>query len=152
MARTKLGAKKKAASSSQPPKSAKKQRLEIREPSPDPALQSDSESEEQAPVPLRNVVFVDKRVLGGKNIDLDFCSSEFSFVSWLDDLHLLPLVQISDPFYLKLVKEFYSNLRMVSSPNEEFALSSSVKGERIYLNARILASFLHIPHTGLYVF
>ncbi|GAV72408.1 hypothetical protein CFOL_v3_15896, partial [Cephalotus follicularis] len=52
----------------------------------------------------------------------------------------------------KLVKEFYSNLRMVSSPNEEFALSSSVKGERIYLNARILASILHIPHTGLYVF
>ncbi|GAV91963.1 hypothetical protein CFOL_v3_35347 [Cephalotus follicularis] len=88
----------------------------------------------------------------GRNIDLDFCSSEFSFVSWLNDLHLLPLVQISDPFYIKLVKEFYSNLRMVSSPNEEFALSSSVKGERIYLNARILASILHIPHTGLYVF
>ncbi|GAV78112.1 hypothetical protein CFOL_v3_21580, partial [Cephalotus follicularis] len=54
--------------------------------------------------------------------------------------------------YIKLVKEFYSNLRIVSSPNEEFALSSSVKGERIYLNARILASILHIPHTGLYVF
>ncbi|GAV71125.1 hypothetical protein CFOL_v3_14619 [Cephalotus follicularis] len=41
---------------------------------------------------------------------------------------------------------------MVSSPNEEFALSSSVKGERIYLNSRILAFILHIPHTGLYVF
>ncbi|GAV91324.1 hypothetical protein CFOL_v3_34720 [Cephalotus follicularis] len=41
---------------------------------------------------------------------------------------------------------------MVSSPNEEFALSSSFKGERIYLNARILASILLIPHTGLYVF
>ncbi|GAV90714.1 hypothetical protein CFOL_v3_34118 [Cephalotus follicularis] len=90
--------------------------------------------------------------MGGRNIDLDFCSSEFSFVSWLEDLHLIPLVQISDPFYIKLVNEFYSNLRMVSIPNEEFALSSSVKGERIYLNARILASILHIPHTGLYVF
>ncbi|GAV90269.1 hypothetical protein CFOL_v3_33678 [Cephalotus follicularis] len=90
--------------------------------------------------------------MGGRNIGLDFCPSEFSFVSWLDDLHLLRLVQISDPFYIKLVKEFYSNLRMVSSPNEEFAVSSSVKGERIYLNARILASILHIPHTGLYVF
>ncbi|GAV81105.1 hypothetical protein CFOL_v3_24564 [Cephalotus follicularis] len=90
--------------------------------------------------------------MGGKNIDLDFCSSECSFVSWLDNLHLLPLVQISDPLYIKLVKEFYSNLRMVSSPNEEFALSSSVKGQRIYLDARILASILHIPHTGLYVF
>ncbi|GAV76780.1 hypothetical protein CFOL_v3_20253 [Cephalotus follicularis] len=90
--------------------------------------------------------------MGGRNIDLDFCSSEFSFVSWLDDLHLLPLIQISDPFYIKLVKEFYSKLRMVSSPNEEFALSSSVKGQRIYLDARILASILHIPHTGLYVF
>ncbi|GAV59750.1 hypothetical protein CFOL_v3_03281, partial [Cephalotus follicularis] len=52
----------------------------------------------------------------------------------------------------KLVKEFYSNLRMVSSQNEEFSLSSSVKGEKIYLDARILASILHIPHTGLYVF
>ncbi|GAV86304.1 hypothetical protein CFOL_v3_29736 [Cephalotus follicularis] len=90
--------------------------------------------------------------MGGRNIDLDFCSSEFSFVSWLDDLHLLPLVQISDPFYIKLVKEFYSNLKMVSSQNEEFAISSSVKGQRIYLDARILASILHIPHTGLYVF
>ncbi|GAV79231.1 hypothetical protein CFOL_v3_22696 [Cephalotus follicularis] len=90
--------------------------------------------------------------MGGRNIDLDFCSSEFSFVSWLEDLHLIPLVQISDPFYIKLVKEFYSNLRMVSSQNEEFALSSSVKGQRIYLDARILASILHIPHTGLYVF
>ncbi|GAV92314.1 hypothetical protein CFOL_v3_35694 [Cephalotus follicularis] len=90
--------------------------------------------------------------MGGRNIDLDFCSSEFSFVSWLDDLHLLPHVQISDPFYTKLVKEFYSNLRIVSSPNEEFSLSSSVKGQRIYLDARILASILHIPHTGLYVF
>ncbi|GAV90864.1 hypothetical protein CFOL_v3_34266 [Cephalotus follicularis] len=41
---------------------------------------------------------------------------------------------------------------MVSSQNEEFALSSFVKGQRIYLDARILASILHIPHTGLYVF
>ncbi|GAV91361.1 hypothetical protein CFOL_v3_34757 [Cephalotus follicularis] len=90
--------------------------------------------------------------MGGRNIDLNFCSSEFSFVSWLEDLNLIPLVQISDPFYIKLVKEFYSNLRMASSQNEEFALSSSVKGERIYLNARILASILHISHTGLYVF
>ncbi|GAV67900.1 hypothetical protein CFOL_v3_11403 [Cephalotus follicularis] len=90
--------------------------------------------------------------MGGKNIDFDFCSSEFSFVSWLDDLHLLPLVQISNPFYIKLVKEFYSNLKMVSAQNEEFAISSSVKGHRIYLDARILASILHIPHTGIYVF
>ncbi|GAV66105.1 hypothetical protein CFOL_v3_09615 [Cephalotus follicularis] len=90
--------------------------------------------------------------MGGRNIDLDFCSSKFSFVSWLDDLHLLPLVQISDPFYIKLVKEFYSSLRMVSAQNEEFAISSSVKGQRIYLDARILASILHIPHTGLYTF
>ncbi|GAV91233.1 hypothetical protein CFOL_v3_34632 [Cephalotus follicularis] len=90
--------------------------------------------------------------MGGRNIDLDFCSSEFSFVSWLDDLHLLPLVQISDPFYIKLVKKFYSNLKMVSAQNEEFAISSYVKGQRIYLDARILASILHIPHTGLYVF
>ncbi|GAV92883.1 hypothetical protein CFOL_v3_36261 [Cephalotus follicularis] len=152
MVRTKQGGKKKGASSSQPPKSAKTQRLEIREPSPDPALQSDSESEEQAPIPLRSVAFVDKRVMGGRNIDLDFCSSEFSFISWLEDLNLIPLVQISEIFYIKLVKEFYSNLRMASNQNEEFALSSSVKGERIYLNARILASILHIPHTGLYVF
>ncbi|GAV61337.1 hypothetical protein CFOL_v3_04864 [Cephalotus follicularis] len=90
--------------------------------------------------------------MGGRNIDLNFCSSEFSFVSWLEDLNLIPLVQISDPFYIKLVKEFYSNLRMASNQIEEFALTSSVKGERIYLNARILASILHIPHTGLYVF
>ncbi|GAV58537.1 hypothetical protein CFOL_v3_02070 [Cephalotus follicularis] len=90
--------------------------------------------------------------MGGRNIDLDLCSSEFSFVSWLDDLHLLPLVQISDPFYIKLVKEFYSNLKMVSAQNEEFSISSSVKGQRIYLDARILASILHIPHTVLYVF
>ncbi|GAV90141.1 hypothetical protein CFOL_v3_33550 [Cephalotus follicularis] len=90
--------------------------------------------------------------MGGRNIDFDFCSSEFSFVSWLDDLHLLSLVQISNPFYIELVKEFYSNLKMVSAQNEEFAISSSVKGHRIYLDARILASILHIPHTGIYVF
>ncbi|GAV69222.1 hypothetical protein CFOL_v3_12723 [Cephalotus follicularis] len=41
---------------------------------------------------------------------------------------------------------------MVSAQNEEFAISSSVKGHRIYLDARILASILHIPHTGLYAF
>ncbi|GAV75141.1 hypothetical protein CFOL_v3_18620 [Cephalotus follicularis] len=41
---------------------------------------------------------------------------------------------------------------MVSAQNEEFAISSSVKGQRIYLDARILASILHIPHTGIYVF
>ncbi|GAV85044.1 hypothetical protein CFOL_v3_28484 [Cephalotus follicularis] len=149
MPRTKQVAKKKAASTSQPKKTAKKQRLELRESSSDPSL-PDSGSEEH--VPLRNVTFVDKRVMGGRNIDLGFCSSEFSFVSWLEDLHLIPLVQISDPFYIKLVKEFYSNLRMASSQNEEFAISSSVKGQRIYLDARILASILHIPHTGLYVF
>ncbi|GAV92347.1 hypothetical protein CFOL_v3_35726, partial [Cephalotus follicularis] len=76
----------------------------------------------------------------------------FSFVSWLENLHLLPLVQIQDVFYAKLVKEFYMNLRIVSSPNVEFSLSSNVKGQRIFLDARILASILHIPHTGLYVF
>ncbi|GAV92914.1 hypothetical protein CFOL_v3_36292, partial [Cephalotus follicularis] len=52
----------------------------------------------------------------------------------------------------KLVKEFYMNLRIFSSPHEEFALSSTVKGQRIFLDARILASILHIPHTGLYIF
>ncbi|GAV92909.1 hypothetical protein CFOL_v3_36287 [Cephalotus follicularis] len=90
--------------------------------------------------------------MGGRNIDFDFCSSEFSFVSWLDDLHLLPLVQISNLFYIKLVKDFYSNLKMVSAQNEKFAITSVVKGQRIYLDARILASILHIPHTGIYVF
>ncbi|GAV90493.1 hypothetical protein CFOL_v3_33902, partial [Cephalotus follicularis] len=52
----------------------------------------------------------------------------------------------------KLVKEFYMNLRIISSPHEEFALSSTVKGQRIFLAARILASILHIPHTGIYIF
>ncbi|GAV93097.1 hypothetical protein CFOL_v3_36475, partial [Cephalotus follicularis] len=80
------------------------------------------------------------------------CSSEFSFVSWLDNLHLLPLVQISNPFYIKLVKDFYSNLKMVSEQNQEFAITSVVKGQRMYLDARILSSILHIPHTGMYVF
>ncbi|GAV61778.1 hypothetical protein CFOL_v3_05304 [Cephalotus follicularis] len=90
--------------------------------------------------------------MGGRNIDYDFCSSEFSFVSWLDNLHLLPLVQISNPFYIKLVKDFYSNLKMVSDQNQEFAVTSVVKGQRMYLDARILASILHIQHTGIYVF
>ncbi|GAV86991.1 hypothetical protein CFOL_v3_30417 [Cephalotus follicularis] len=90
--------------------------------------------------------------MGGRNIDYDFCSSEFVFVSWLENLHLLPLVQISNPFYIKLVKDFYSNLKMVSGPNEEFAITSVVKGQRMFLDARILASILHISHTGIYVF
>ncbi|GAV61638.1 hypothetical protein CFOL_v3_05165 [Cephalotus follicularis] len=90
--------------------------------------------------------------MGGRNVDFDLCSSEFSFVSWLDDLHLLPLVQISNPFYIKLVKDFYSNLKMVSDQNQEFAVTSVVKGQRMYLDARILASILHIPHTGIFVF
>ncbi|GAV73936.1 hypothetical protein CFOL_v3_17419 [Cephalotus follicularis] len=90
--------------------------------------------------------------MGGRNIDYDFCSSAFSFVSWLDDLHLPPLVQISNPFYIKLVKDFYSNLKMVSDQNQEFAVTSVVKGQRMYLDARILASILHIPHTSIYVF
>ncbi|GAV63055.1 hypothetical protein CFOL_v3_06577, partial [Cephalotus follicularis] len=55
-------------------------------------------------------------------------------------------------FYAKLVKEFYMNLRIVSSPHEEFSLSSTVKGQRIFLNDRILASILYIPHNGLYIF
>ncbi|GAV79156.1 hypothetical protein CFOL_v3_22621, partial [Cephalotus follicularis] len=62
------------------------------------------------------------------------------------------LVQIQDPFYVKLVKEFYMNLRIISSPHEEFALSSAVKGQHIFLDAKILASILHIPHSGIYIF
>ncbi|GAV74447.1 hypothetical protein CFOL_v3_17927 [Cephalotus follicularis] len=90
--------------------------------------------------------------MGGRNIDYDFCSSEFAFVSWLENLHLLPLVQISNPFYIKFVKDIYSNLKMVSEQNQEFAVTSVVKGQRMYLDARILASILHISHTGMYVF
>ncbi|GAV93039.1 hypothetical protein CFOL_v3_36417 [Cephalotus follicularis] len=90
--------------------------------------------------------------MGGRNVDFDLCSSEFSFVSWLDNLHLLPLVQISNPFYIKLVKDFYSYLKVVSDQNQEFAITSIVKGQRMYLDARILASILHIPHNGIYVF
>ncbi|GAV86543.1 hypothetical protein CFOL_v3_29973 [Cephalotus follicularis] len=41
---------------------------------------------------------------------------------------------------------------MVSGPNEEFAVTSVVKGQRMYLDARILASILHIPHHVIYVF
>ncbi|GAV81064.1 hypothetical protein CFOL_v3_24523 [Cephalotus follicularis] len=44
------------------------------------------------------------------------------------------------------------NLRIVSSPHEEFALSSIVKGQIIFLNARIIALILHIPHNGLNTF
>ncbi|GAV78600.1 hypothetical protein CFOL_v3_22065 [Cephalotus follicularis] len=44
------------------------------------------------------------------------------------------------------------NLRIVSSPHEEFSLSSTVKGQRIFLDSRVLASILHIPHTGIYIF
>ncbi|GAV57651.1 hypothetical protein CFOL_v3_01188 [Cephalotus follicularis] len=44
------------------------------------------------------------------------------------------------------------NLRIVSSPHEEFALSSFVKGQCMYLDAWNLALILHIPHTGLYIF
>ncbi|GAV82765.1 hypothetical protein CFOL_v3_26216 [Cephalotus follicularis] len=44
------------------------------------------------------------------------------------------------------------NLRIVSSPHEEFALSSTVQCQRIFLDASILALILHIPHTGLYIF
>ncbi|GAV79739.1 hypothetical protein CFOL_v3_23202 [Cephalotus follicularis] len=44
------------------------------------------------------------------------------------------------------------NLRIISSPHEVFALSSTVKGQRIFLDARVLASILHIPHTGIYIF
>ncbi|GAV66245.1 hypothetical protein CFOL_v3_09755 [Cephalotus follicularis] len=40
---------------------------------------------------------------------------------------------------------------MVSGQNEEFAVTSIVKGQRMFLDARILASILHIPHTGIYV-
>ncbi|GAV85928.1 hypothetical protein CFOL_v3_29362, partial [Cephalotus follicularis] len=50
------------------------------------------------------------------------------------------------------VKDFYSNLKMVSGQNEEFAVTSVVKGQRMFLDARILASILHIPHNGIYVF
>ncbi|GAV87115.1 hypothetical protein CFOL_v3_30541 [Cephalotus follicularis] len=149
MPRTKKATKKKAVSPSQPKKSAKKQRLEVRESSSD---SSHSDSSSEHPIPIRTLSFVEKRVMGGRNVDFDFYSSEFSFVSWLDDLHLLPLVQISNPFYVKLVKDFYSNLKMVSEQNQEFAITSVVKGQRMYLDARILASILHIPHTGIYVF
>ncbi|GAV86786.1 hypothetical protein CFOL_v3_30212 [Cephalotus follicularis] len=90
--------------------------------------------------------------MGGRNIDLSFCSNEFSFVSWLEELHLIPLVQIQDIFYVKLIKEFYMNLRIVSNPHEDFALSSTVKGQRIFLNNGILASILHIPHSSIYTF
>ncbi|GAV70179.1 hypothetical protein CFOL_v3_13677 [Cephalotus follicularis] len=44
------------------------------------------------------------------------------------------------------------NLRIVSSPHEEFTLSSTDKGQRIFLDVRILALILHIPLTGLYIF
>ncbi|GAV57144.1 hypothetical protein CFOL_v3_00682 [Cephalotus follicularis] len=150
MPKSKSVGKKWDASSSRPEKLSSKQKLNIWEPSPDPYLQLVSEFKEF--IPLRNVIFVDKRVMGGRNIDLSFCSNEFVFVSWLESLHLLPLVQIQDMFYVKIVKEFYMNLRVVFSRHEDFALSSTVKGQRIFLDARILASILHIPHTGLYIF
>ncbi|GAV80933.1 hypothetical protein CFOL_v3_24392 [Cephalotus follicularis] len=149
MPKTKRATKKQVPSSSQPKKTAKKQRLEVRESS---SASSHSDSSSEHPVPIQTLSFVEKRVMGGRNIDYDFCSSEFVFVSWLENLHLLPLVQISNPFYTKLVKDFYSNLKMVSGPNEEFAITSVVKGQRMFLDARILASILHIPHTGIYVF
>ncbi|GAV81494.1 hypothetical protein CFOL_v3_24949 [Cephalotus follicularis] len=149
MPKTKRVTKKQVPSSSQPKKSAKKQRLEVRESS---SASSHSDSSSEHPVPIRTLSFVEKQVMGGRNIDYDFCSSEFAFVSWLENLHLLPLVQISNPFYIKLVKDFYSNLKMVSDQNQEFAVTSVVKGQRMYFDARILASILHIPHSGIYVF
>ncbi|GAV81828.1 hypothetical protein CFOL_v3_25281 [Cephalotus follicularis] len=66
--------------------------------------------------------------------------------------YIYSLLSKSLTLFIKLVKDFYSNLKMVSDQNQEFAVTSVVKGQRMYLDARILASILHIPHNGIYVF
>ena len=83
----------------------------------------------------------------GKHGDLDELR-DLETIQWFANLDLLPILQISEPIYPRLVRLFYNNLQV----DEEERMSTYLLGQHISITNKFICDMIDIlvKNRGLY--
>ncbi|GAV81670.1 hypothetical protein CFOL_v3_25124 [Cephalotus follicularis] len=90
-----------------------------------------------------------RKVLCGRVVDFEFTSGDnFSLEQWFSALGWKEYFLINVPYYVELVKEFYSNLLNVSGDYEYLEIKSKVSKTVIKFDDKLLGEILSVPADG----
>ena len=81
-----------------------------------------------------------RHVHKGKCVDLDELS-DLEPIQWFANLDILPILQMSEPIYPRLVRLFYNNLHV----DEDERVSIYLLGYRIPITDRTICNIIRIP-------
>ncbi|GAV85306.1 hypothetical protein CFOL_v3_28744 [Cephalotus follicularis] len=87
-----------------------------------------------------------RKVLCGRVVDFGFTSGDnFSLEQWFSALGWKEYFLINVPYYVELVKEFYSNLLYVSGDFDNLEIKSKVSKSVIKFDDKMLGEILSVP-------
>ncbi|GAV59431.1 hypothetical protein CFOL_v3_02962, partial [Cephalotus follicularis] len=94
--------------------------------------------------------YATRKLLCGRFIDFSFTTSDkFNLERWFETLGWKDYFQINAPYYLQIVKEFYSNLTNVGdSCNDKVELKTNINKMVIKFDDQILGQILNMPVVG----
>ncbi|GAV59414.1 hypothetical protein CFOL_v3_02945, partial [Cephalotus follicularis] len=89
------------------------------------------------------------KVLCGRVVDFEFTTGDnFNLEQWFSTLGWEDYFTISAPFYVELVKEFYSNIFNFSKDCDNVEIKTKVSKTFIKSNDKLLGEILGVPTTG----
>ncbi|GAV72049.1 hypothetical protein CFOL_v3_15538 [Cephalotus follicularis] len=90
-----------------------------------------------------------KKVLCGSVVDFEFTSGDnFPLEQWFSTLGWKEYFSINVPYYIELVKEFYSNLLNVGGDCDNLGIKSKVSKSVIKFDGKLLGGILSVPADG----
>ncbi|GAV87880.1 hypothetical protein CFOL_v3_31305 [Cephalotus follicularis] len=94
-----------------------------------------------------------RKVLYGMVVDFAItCGENFQLEQWFITLGWRDYFTINDPYYVKIVKEFYSNMVNVCEDCDSLEMKTKVSRNVIKFDDKLLGNILGVPTTGCRVF
>ncbi|GAV91774.1 hypothetical protein CFOL_v3_35161 [Cephalotus follicularis] len=94
--------------------------------------------------------YATRKVLCGRFVNFSFTTSDkFNLERWFETVGWKNYFQINAPYYVEIVKEFYSNLKYVGdSCNDKVELKTKINKMVIKFDDQIVGHILNIPVVG----
>ncbi|GAV86022.1 hypothetical protein CFOL_v3_29456 [Cephalotus follicularis] len=93
--------------------------------------------------------YATRKVLCGRVMDFSFTTGDkFRFKQWFKSLGWRDLFSINVPYYVELVREFYSNMTNVSDDCDSIEIKTKVNMTVIKFDDKLLGNILVVPATG----
>ncbi|GAV87118.1 hypothetical protein CFOL_v3_30544, partial [Cephalotus follicularis] len=90
-----------------------------------------------------------RKVLCGREVDFSFTTGDnFQLEQWFTALGWRDYFTIHAPYYVELVKEFYSNMVNASDDCDNLEIKTKVNRTVIKFNDKLLGNILGVPATG----